>query len=717
MATLLLQQPLALLALLVMLLVMASASDPLNSHGPTPASRAAAVLAKMTREERFSMVHGTGSTSPYVGNVPAIPRLGVPALALEDGPQGIADGVTGGTCFPSVMAVASTWNATSSFAFGAALGEEQRRKGTNVMLGPGVCIARVPTGGRNFEYLSEDPVHAKVLGKAMVQGIQSQGVIACPKHFVANNQEGPGHNGRLVANAIVSERALRELYYPPFEGAAVEARAGSVMCSYNLINGAYACENNATLHALKDDLGYRGWVVTDWGSVTSPVASALAGLDQQMSGASAFGLPLQAAVAAGKVPQSRVDDMVLRMLTAMFDVGLFDRHDYGNLTNVVTSPAHRQLALALADESAVLLRNRKQLLPLAAKPGLRVAVLGDANTVHGAGSGAVIPADVVTPLEGIARRCVGCTVSNYSVWSVPCSSQCSQRQAPVVTDDDIAAMVTLAKTADVVILNVAVASGEGYDRLDMSLGAQQDKLVAAVLAVSPPSHTVVVVRASGGVSMPWLDAVEGALVFQLMPGEQAGNSLANLLFGDSSFSGKLPFTTPRNLSDSWVATTEQFPGVQNGKTIDITYSEDLYVGYRFYDKEVRDPLWPFGFGLSYTTFSYSKLSVSKSSNESLTAEFTIANSGARDGQEVYQVYVSFPPAAKEPPKLLKGFGKLALTPGQSKQASVSLSARELSVWLDASAGWQVMPGTYTILVGSSAVDIHLSQTVVLGNSS
>lgn len=683
----------------------------------------------------------------YIGNVPAIPRLGLPAQNLEDGPQGVADHVTNVTGWPSTLTVTSAWNISAMREFGAALGAEQRNKGTNVMLGPGVCLARVPMGGRNMEYMGEDPHLAYHMAGAMVRGVQSEGVVACTKHYVDNAQEGPGHNGRLSVSENVGERAQHELYLQPFAGA-VDAGTGAIMCSYNLINGTYACENAHTLGLLKNGsgastvgsgLGFEGWVMSDWGGTHSTVSSALAGLDQEMSGSDYFGAALGNAISQGQVPQARLDDMVRRILTALFRVGAMDRKDYGNLTSNVRSHEHDALARNLAAESTVLLRNENGALPLniAALKGHSIAVIGDENTVAGSGSGGVVGYTVKTPSHALTARLrgTGVTLLNATYWSPVCGCNQCEQQTPTVTPKQIELAQVVARNATVALVSVVTSSGEGYDRDSLGLGDTQEQLINAVAAVC--AQTIVVVRSPGAVTMPWLNST-AAVVLQLLPGQEVGSALVDVLFGDNPLapSGRLPlsFLQSDDPEDSWLASPAQYPGIATNSSSgppswNATYNEGLLIGYRWFDAKARNPLFAFGYGLTYTTFKYSNLKTSgatsivdttslhvssnstSSANSTTVVEFTITNTGNRAGAEVAQLYLSFPAEAGEPPYVLRGFAKRLLGIGESAIITLLLNEQDFSVWDTLASDWRVWPGNFGVAVGGSSRDLRLYSTL------
>ena len=412
---------------------LSSSTHPWLDPTQPPAARAAALIAQMSPTEKLVLLQGASGSG--IGNTAPIPRLKVPSIGLEDGPNGVADWCTDVTTWPSSMTMAASFDTALMKKYGAALGSEQRGKGFQVMLGPGVNLARVPAGGRNFEYLGEDPCLAGKMAAAEVRGIQSEGVVACAKHWADNNQEGPHHNGRLITSSVVSDRTNFELYYAPFE-AAIAAGAGSVMCSYNLINGTYSCENAHTLTGhLKGKLNFTGWVVSDWGADHGSVDSLNAGMDQTMS--SGFTSAVTKEILAGAVPPARIDDALTRILTPLFKVGVFDRSDYGNKTNDVRSKAHDELNVQFAISTTVLLKNEDGLLPLdVSKPSAslkKIGVVGDDNNVKGGGSGSVWSTHIVTPTEGLIARLSNGPHSRFNV-NNPSAVAAGSSAAPPTTE-------------------------------------------------------------------------------------------------------------------------------------------------------------------------------------------------------------------------------------------------------------------------------------------
>jgi len=646
----------------------------------TPRQRAEAMLAKMNTTEKFLMIHG--SPGRYVGNVPAIPRLGIPTLTLEDGPQGVADGVSKVTAWPSALTVMASWDRTMMYNYAAAMGKEQRGKGTNIMLGPMVNIARIPMGGRNFESFGEDPYLASQMVTHSITGIQSQNIMATVKHFIDNNQE----YHRTTVSANIDERTQYEIYYPAFK-AAIDAGVCAVMCSYNKINSTWACENEVSLTTdLKTTMGFQGFVMSDWGATHSTAKAANAGLDMQMPDASYFGTALQKAVSSGAVQMSRIDDMVVRILTSMYACGLFDHPRTGNIDADVQSPEHVTLARTLSEAGTVLLKNGG-ILPLDMTKIKSIAVIGDdgnANPIAtGGGSGKVRLPYLVTPLTGITKRAGSAATVTYA------------------SSSSITSAVNMAKAADVAIVFGATTSHEGADRSSLDLDGNTNDLIAAVAAAQ--ENTVVVLHNPGAVVMPWVDKVS-SIVTAFMPGQEDGNAIASILFGDVNPSGKLPltFTTSEKLIPT--NTTKQYPGINDQGA----YSEKLLVGYRWYDANKIDPLFPFGHGLSYTTFKYDNLVVNK-----YQVSCQITNSGDVAGSEVVQLYLAFPSSAGEPPLQLKGFEKVSLAKGASTTVTFTLSNPDFSIWDSSIHGWKLVTGSFFAHIGSSSRDIRLAGAITV----
>jgi beta-glucosidase len=507
-------------------------------------------------------------------------------------------------------------------------------KGANVFLGPGVNVARVPLNGRNFEYISgEDPTLGAKLVSAEIKGIQDQGVIANVKHFVQNNQE----TNRFTINEVVDEKTHWELYMPPFQ-AAVEAGVLSAMCAYNKINGEYACENRETLSGeLKDRLGFKGFVVSDWGATHSDVHAADAGLDMEMPGQRFFGDKLKQAVLSNEVTMDVLDDKIRRILYALIASGSMDRPITGSINANVTSEAHNQLARELAAAGVVLLKNENDMLPL--RPEQKVAVFGNVIAAGG-GSGHVEGPYVASGYDGIKRKCQA---------GLPTYSSMDNPDYSGVSD------------ADVVVIFTSTTSSEGRDRTDLSFPGNELKVINAVTALA--SNKVVVVGAApGAVLLPFADAISG-LLLSFMPGQEAGNAIADVLYGDVNPSAKLPLTMP-NAENEVGFTPDQYPGVN----LTASYTEKLFIGYRWYDHHQIYPKFPFGYGLSYSTF---KLTVAYRDNHNVT--INIANTSERDGSEVVQVFSGHPGVPDEPERVLCEFQKVFVPWGQSKNVTFSLN--------------------------------------------
>ena len=697
------------------------------SSSQTPDVRAGELLKAMTLDQKIQMVHQelgdiVGSYGA-AGYVPGIASLCVPALVLNDAGSGLGDGQVAITAYPAAISQVSSWDPQMQYQVGASLGEESFAKGINVLLGPDVNIARVPLNGRTSEAFGEDPYLSGQTAAAFIQGVQSQHVISTVKHYDANNQE----TNRGSINELIDNRTLHEIYQPAFNAAVHQGGAGAVMCSYNQVNNAYACQNGPLLNTdLKGQMGFKGFVMSDWGATHSTAASALNGLDMEMDTGQEpdaisslgplgsggingfedyFGAPLKAAVESGQVPMSVLDSMVTRILRSMFAVGLFDHPAPPEPTGYpvpVDSAANQAVALSGAEAGSVLLKNSDGALPISGS-GKKIAVIGidagpDAVTAAQAGGSVhVIQPDVVSPLQALTARAV-------------------QAGDTVIYNDgrNVQAAAALAKASDVAIVYAGYVEAEGTDQsnLDYNYGVcslacvtqpdNSDQLIAAVAASNP--RTVVVLNTGGPAVMPWLTQVKSVLEMWY-PGEQDGNAAAALLFGDVDPSGKLPITFPVSLSQIPTQSASQWPGV-NGKAV---YSEGLLVGYRWYNAKQLTPLFPFGYGLSYTTFRFSDLRVSTSGSP-VEMSYVLTNTGNRAGADVGEVYVTDPPSAGEPPQQLKGYDKTWLEPGQSKTVTITLPASAFQYW-SAAGDWATAPGIYTIRVGDSSVGQPLTAQI------
>jgi len=641
-------------------------------------ARAAQLRDSMTLDEKLQLVRGVKGA--FVGNVVGV--AGLPALTLQDGPAGVAQ-FGDVTAFPAPITVAASWNRDLVRRWGAAMAAEERGKGVMVQLGPMMNLVRSPAAGRNFESFGEDPFLSAELAAADVAGIQSQKVVATAKHFIGNEQE----TNRTSSDSQIDERALHEIYYAPFE-AAVNAGVGAVMCAYNRMGSIYACENPATLGYLKSGMGFTGWVMSDWGATHSTVASANAGLDMEMPDSTYFGSALADAVAAGAVSPARVDDMVGRILTSLLRVGALDDPPTGTPSSIVTSAEHSALAREAAAAGITLLRNRDSALPVdgAVKS---IAVIGsaggDAPYSDGGGSAYVNARRVVSPLSALQAQAGSTMTVTYARGDGESGDQ--------------AQAVAAAAAADAAIVFAAVDSTEGADRGSLALPADTDALIAAVAAVNP--RTIVVLHVPGAVLMPWLEQVKAVLV-AFYPGEENGNAIVPILLGSANPSGKLPVTFPRAAAD--------LPRVSADPS--VPYREGLAVGYRALDAQRVEPLFPFGHGLSYTTFAFADLAVRPGATPgAIAVDFTVSNTGSSTGTEVAQLYLGFPASAGEPPWVLRGFARITLAAGESSKATIELAPSQLSCWSATAHARYAPSGTYRVAVGSSSRNLPLQASI------
>lgn len=689
--------------------------------------RAAALLAQMTQEEKLQLVRGwaicglafspAGAGQRGPGFIPGIPRLGIPDLNMTDGGAGIGDCSSAAppflpranpeaTALPAPLALAATWDTGLAYDYGALLATEARAQGFNMVLGGSIGLTRDPRLGRSFEYMGEDPVLSGKMVAPKIRGAQERHVVMSLKHLAANQQE----TDRFNSNSLVDERTLRELYLLHFEIAVKEASPGSVMCSYNKLNGDWACENDWLLNqVLKGEWGYRGWVQSDWGATHSTVKAALAGLDEEQFRPEFYAEPLQQAIAAGSVPQARLDDMVLRKLRALVAAGLLD---HPPVLRPIDFDAGEALAQQVAVRSAVLLKNARGMLPLS-KRAARIAVIGrhaDRGMLTGGGSSQVLarggPA-VVVPRDPAQPPCpVQPGPGNWcEVWlrSVPLDAiraKAPGAQLGFADGSDPAAAAALAAGADAVVLLAHQWATEGADLPGLALRDGQDALIAAVAAANP--RTVVVLQTGNPVAMPWLDRVDAVLV-GWYAGIRGAQALADLLFGDANPSGKLPVTFPARLADLPGGGADLAAG-------DVAYAERLEVGYRWYDARRIEPLFAFGHGLSYTRFDYSGLQVAPDGSR---VSFRLANTGRRAGAEVAQVYLSLPAHAGEPPRRLVAWQRVALQAGESRRVSIDIERERerLAIWRVPQGarpgGWTVPAGGYGVQVGASSRDLRL----------
>lgn len=717
---------------------------PWSDTGLSPDARAGLVIKELTLDEKISLLHGEGGFRPNGGPTEsnggagwsnAIPRLGIPAIQMADSAYGVTRGAASGrysTALPSNLAAASAWDAQAAFEYGALIGRELRAEGYSMSLGGGVNLLREPRNGRTFEYQGEDPLLAGTLVGNFVKGVQSEHIIGDLKHYAVNDQE----SGRNAVNVNMDKRSMRETDLRAFEIALGISDAGAFMCSYNRVNGDFACENGYLLtDVLKKAWHFQGFVLSDWGGTHSAAKASHAGLDQEQPGKTFFADALKKAVDDGEVSQAEIDDHVHRILRTIFATGLFDHPVVKQVPDVEGGYA---LAQGLAEKSIVLLKNSHNVLPLEGAKVHSVVLIGghaDVGVLTGGGSaqvdapgGSVVPPPPPEPGAGpmamFARRQVWLPSSPLRALTAKLASS----KVSYISGDDLAGAVSAAKGADVAIVFGYQAESEGMDLKTLDLSDDQNKLIEAVAAAN--ANTVVVLETGSPATMPWIDHVAG-VVEAWYPGIRGAEALANILTGRVNPSGKLAITFPKSDADLphpmlVLPPPESQPGrpapgadisafmasmARGLPPFQITYDEKLEVGYKWYDAEKKPVLFPFGFGLSYTAYAYSGLTVK--SGETVSVSFTVRNTGKRAGTEIAQVYAQLPDAAGEPPKRLIGWARVELAPGESKPVSIPVDRDRLTVYDEASDGWKLIPGNYTVMAGGGSQDLPLHQQVTL----
>lgn len=678
------------------------------------------LISKMTLEEKAGLCSGIDDwhTMP-------IERLGIPSIMMTDGPHGVRKEIDDAekglmstpsypaTCFPTACAVACSWDTELMQKLGEALGDECVAGGVSILLGPGVNIKRSPLCGRNFEYYSEDPYLAGKLAAGLIKGVQSRGVGTSLKHFAANNQE----TQRLTTDTIVDERTLREIYLANFEIAVKEAKPWSVMCAYNRLHGEFCSENKRLLtDILRDEWGFDGFVMSDWGAVNERDDGILAGLDLEMpSGGEDSRNKIIEAVSSGKLPETVLDLTVGRILEKVF-AGAENRRENVPYDN----KAHHELARSIACESMVLLKN-DGILPLERHGSLAViGAFAAKPRVQGGGSSHITPTRLSIPLGEIKKSAGSDVAVTYSEgyhldeeqaddFGTGFESVCDTPDEKLISEAVIAA-----SRADKTVLFLGLPDlfeSEGYDRTHMRLPLGQLALLAAI--ANKAKNIVVVLLNGSPIEMPWLEDVSGVLEAYL-GGQAAGGAIADILFGDANPSGKLAETFPVKVSDN--PSYLYFPGSRNK----VEYSEGIFVGYRYYEKKQLAPLFPFGFGLSYTSFAYTGIEISCceiSEHETLTVSVTVKNVGSLAGKETVQVYVRDKESTvSRPEKELKGFVKVSLASNEEKTVSIILDKRAFAFWDEEASDWQVESGEFEILVGGSSADTPLRKTVTVNSS-
>ncbi len=687
--------------------------------------RIESIVSGMTLEEKVAMLYGKGL---FVSE--GIPRLGIKEIRYTDGPFGIREELEfsswtplrlttdSATFLPAGSALAATWNPALAREYGRVLGEEAVTRGKDVLLGPAVNITRSPLNGRTYEYMSEDPWLNSRLVVEYVRGVQDCGVAACVKHYALNNQE----TNRGSVDVLADERTVREIYLPPFRAAIVEAGAWSVMAAYNKFRGAWCAENDYLLNkVLRDEWGFRGMVISDWGGTHSTVASALNGLDVEM-GSSArrtfFGQPLLDSVKAGIVPVSVIDDKVRRILRVRMLTEIKTAPATGGM---VTTPAHMEAALRIASEAVVLLRNDRNLLPVSTSKVKKIAVIGDNATMKHAtgGFGAGVKTRYeITPLEGLKNRIGDKASITFARGYVPGYLPSAGRGAPRRTNDTpdaglLAEAVAAAREADVVLFFAGTNreyETEGTDRTTLDLPFGQNEVLKAVTGANP--STVVILVSGSPFDINTIVKSASSILWTGFNGSEGGNAIADVILGNVNPSGKLPFTFPAALRDSPAHALDAFPG---DKT--VTYREGILVGYRWFDTKNIEPLFCFGHGLSYSSFAYSGMKTDKKvygSNETIKLTLKVRNTGGVKGAETVQVYVSdMNPGMDKAARELKAFRKIMIPAGKSVKADLSINVSDLACWDEKTGGWVTEPGDYLISAGSSSRDLRSVATITV----
>ena len=700
-------------------------------------ARAHALVGAMTTDEKLKLIFGYGSpddslakvpdtvisaeAKAYVrahaikgaaGFVPGVPRLGIPDQFQTDASMGVRDAEIPSTALPSSLATAASFDPEVTRAGGAMIGREARAAGFNEFLAGGTNLAREPRNGRNFEYTGEDPLLAGTMAGGLIRGIQSTGMISTMKHFAVNDQESE----RTTVDATISPEAMRQSDLLAFEFAYEQGRPASVMCSYNLVNGRWACENDYLLNkVLKQDWGFKGFVMSDWGAVHSTADAANNGLDQFTGfpccngDAGFFSPPLfKAALRSGQISPARLDDMAERIVWSLISTGAYDNPPK---RAQVDYKADADVAQAAAEDSLVLLKNDEHLLPL--KGVHSIAVIGghaNAGVLSGGGSSAVTP-DGGNPVPGLKPvTWPGPVIYLPSSPLQALNAELPSARISYSSGDDIAAAVRAVRSAQVAIVFVTQWLGEGFDG-NLQLDGNQDALVAAVLKANP--RTIVVVESGGAVLMPWASRAP-AILQAFYPGIRGGQAIASILTGKVNPSGHLPISFPASKAQLAHAVIPGF-GKPDGQPVHIQYDEGAAIGYKWYDVKGYKPLFAFGHGLSYTTFRVSHPQA-RLDGRSIRVSFTMTNSGSTAGKAVSQVYVApadWRAAGWEAPKRLGAFAKEALSPGESKTVEVTVDPRLLATYQAAGNSWAIAPGDYRILVGQASDDLPVSSKVTL----
>ena len=725
------------------------------------------IIKGMSLEEKVEMLH-----SKTIMSSEGIPRLGIQEIRYADGPFGIREEIgnmfmpkgwklDSATYFPTGSALAATWSTELAYKYGTGMAHEATRRGKDMVLGPAMNIQRIPVGGRTYEYFSEDPLLAGALAVGYVKGVQDEGRAVCLKHYAVNNQE----NDRGTVNAIVDDRTLREIYLKPFKAAVVEGGAYGVMTAYNKVNGLW-CSENPYLNneILRGEWGFKGMTVSDWGGTHSTMGAALGGLNVQMTGDTYLGPALIDSINIGKIPESVVDDKVREILRVRYAVKAIPE-DEANIV-MASQPEEQRIAYEVASKSVVLLKNENNILPIDLNKVKNIAVIGQnavLSTAAGGMGAGIKTLYEITPLKGLQNRIGDAATINYAPgyknyvrsWGPPVPNPNNAETIGEPADPEfIAEAVKLAKEADVVLYfagtNKSIET-EGSDRENIDLPVGQNEIAQALAEANPNLVTVII--SGGPCDLRKVNDLSKAMVQGWWNGLEGGNALADILLGNIAPSGKLPFTFPLKLEDSPAIALGTYPQKKevvkendvfvsqyrkndiktdsvdkeeidfsaffsrsvNGP--DAPYSEGLFVGYRWFDSKDLPVLYPFGYGLSYVDFNYSKLKTNKESyqvNDVIEVSFTIQNTGSMQADEVPQVYVHrINPSVEWPENELKAFSRVSLNPGEIQTVLLEIPVEDLSYWNEETATWDYDPCNLEILVGTSSRDIRLKEAVSL----
>jgi len=690
------------------------------------------LIAEMTLEEKIGMLHANTMFSSG-----GVERLGIPELKMADGPLGVREEISKdnwsaagwdndfATYYPAGGGLSATWNTDLAYAFGNSVGQETRARGKDMLLSPAINIIRTPLGGRTYEYFSEDPFLNKKLSVPFVVGLQDNDVMACVKHYAANNQE----TNRDFVDVQIDERALREIYLPAYKAVITEANAYSVMGAYNKFRGDYLCENDYMLNkVLREEWGFKGIVVSDWAAVHTTVKTLKNGLDIEMGTPKPFNEffladKLIAAAKAGDISEGEINKHVKRILTVLFNIKAIDGEN--RVEGSIATEAHYQDAYKIASESVVLLKNDKNILPLKLDEVKSIAVIGNnaikKNALGGFGAGVKTKREI-TPLEGLKNRLPESITINYAEGYVERYRENNNdikeditHNGPITVNDldpdKMEEAIEAAKKSDITIF--LAGSNRDYeteasDRLNLDLPFGQEELIEKVLEVNP--NTIIVMIAGAPFDIKNISEKSSALVWSWFNGSEGGNALADVLLGNINPSGKLPWTMPKKLEDSPAHATHSFPGDSL-----LVYTEGILVGYRWFDTKKVEPLYPFGYGLSYTDFEFSHLKTDKETYDAkdvIEITFNIKNTGNVDGKEVAQLYISDPESyVEKAAKELKGFKKVFVKSGASEIVTIQVPVEELAYYNETKKEWLVESGTYTIKLGKSSRDIQNEVTI------